>query len=179
MDPEVTHDAQSYEPHPYETWRVEQAHLIVYKYVVLSIGAGAVPVAIFDVAASIVLQLKLIQELSELYGFDHREDMARNAIGTLLTTTLGLMIGSKIGASMAKLVPGVGTKVGMLKTAIFFGVSTHISGKILIMHFEAGGTLLNLDPIAMREHFRQEFANSRRYVSGLRNEWRQPEPVPA
>lgn len=147
--------------------RVERAEQIVLKYVLWSVGAGAIPVPLFDIASSVVLQLKLIEELAEVYGFDHREDLARNAIGTLLSTIAGLMLGARIGASLAKFLPGAGTKYGIIRTAVFFGISTHISGKILIMHFEAGGSLLTLDPIAMRHHFNQEFANSQRYVSNI------------
>ena len=162
------------EPSPEAIHRVKQAESIIRKFVLLSIGAGAIPVPIFDVAASIGLQLKLIQELSDLYEMDHRDDLARNAIGTLLTTTVGLMVGSRIniGASMAKLVPGFGTKIGIVKTAVFFGASTHISGKVLIMHFEAGGNLLDFNPHAMREYFRKEFSNSERYVYRIHDELR-------
>ena len=140
--------------------RIERANAIVRKFVLLSIGAGAVPIPIFDVAASVGLQLKLIQELSDLYGIDHRRDLVRNALGTIATTTGGLMIGSYLGATMSKLVPVAGTKVGIVKTAAFFGITTHISGKFLIMHFEAGGTLLDFDPVIMRNFFQDEYEKS-------------------
>ncbi len=150
--------------------RVEKANAIVRKYVLLSIGAGAVPIPIFDVAASVVLQLKLIEELSELYGIDHRRDVVRNALGTMTTTMGGLVIGSRLGASFAKFVPGVGTKVGIIKTATFFGISTHISGKFLIMHFEAGGTLLDFNPIIMRNYFADEYNKSAHRIHTMQNE---------
>jgi uncharacterized protein (DUF697 family) len=140
--------------------RIDRANAIVRKFVLLSIGAGAVPIPIFDVAASVGLQLKLIQELSDLYGLDHRRDLVRNALGTIATTAGGLVIGSYLGATMSKLVPGAGTKVGIVKTAAFFGVSTHISGKFLIMHFEAGGTLLDFNPVVMRNFFQDEYEKS-------------------
>jgi len=169
------------EPSPDALRRVKRAEDIIRKFVLLSLGAGAIPVPIFDIVASIGLQLKLIQELSDLYDMDHRDDLARNAIGTLMTTTAGLMLGShiNIGASMAKFLPGIGTKIGIVKTAVFFGASTHISGKILIMHFESGGTLLDLNPPAMREHLRKEFSNSERYVYEIHDELRRAAPAPA
>ena len=159
--------------------RVEEAEKIVRKFVLLSIGAGAIPFPIFDIAASVVLQLKLIQELSDLYGVDYRDDLARNAIGTCLTTSAGLLIGARVGSSLAKFFPGAGTKFGIIRTATFFGVSTHISGKILIMHFEAGGSLLNLDPIAMRAHYEREFEASQKAVEKIRNESVIGQPVMA
>lgn len=151
-----------------EETRIAAAEKIVRKFVLLSLGAGAIPLPVFDIAASVVLQLKLIQELSDLYGVDHREDLARNAISSCLTTIAGKMLGARIGASFAKLFPGPGTKFGIVRTATFFGVSTYISGRILIMHFEAGGSLLNLDPIAMREHFQREYAASQEAVDRIR-----------
>jgi uncharacterized protein (DUF697 family) len=150
--------------------RVEAADKLVRKFVLLSIGAGAIPFPIFDIAASVVLQLKLIQELSDLYGVDYRDDLARNAIGTCMTTSAGLMIGSRLGSSLSKFFPGAGTKFGIIRTATFFGASTHISGKILIMHFEAGGSLLNLDAVAMRKHYEREFESSQKAVQKIRDE---------
>lgn len=160
------------EPQAEMSARVERANAVVRKYVLLSVGAGAIPVPAFDVAASVGLQLLLIQEISEIYGVDHRQDLVRNALATMATTTGGLVIGSYLGASVAKFVPGVGTKVGMVKTATFFGITTHISGKFLIMHFEAGGTLLDFDPIVMRNFFQDEFEKSAYDTSAVQNERR-------
>jgi uncharacterized protein (DUF697 family) len=150
--------------------RVNAAEKIVRKFVLLSMAAGAIPFPIFDVVASVALNLKLIQELSDLYGMDHRETIARNTIGSFATTIGGLMLGSRIGASLSKFFPGAGTKFGILRTVTFFAVSTHISGKILIMHFEAGGSLLDLDPIAMRKHFETEFTASQEAVRRIQEE---------
>ncbi len=164
------------QPQTEQDERLARANAIVQKFVFLSIGAGAIPIPIFDVAASVGLQLKLIQELSDLYGVDHRQDIVRNALGTIASTTGGLVIGSYLGSSMAKLVPVAGTKVGIVKTATFFGIATHISGKFLIMHFEAGGTLLDFDPVTMRNFFKDEYEKAN-YV--VRQEQDRASSIPA
>ena len=34
--------------------------------------------------------------------------------------------------------------------------STYAIGKVFVLHFEAGGTLLDFDPLKMRAHFERE-----------------------
>lgn len=166
----------SHEPALEELLRAQAAERIVHKYVLLSMGAGVIPLPGVDVVASVGLQMKLIQELSDLYGVDHRKDFVRNAVGSLVTTLGGITVASQLGASFAKVFPGLGTTVGVVQSAALFGISTHLSGKFLILHFESGGTLLNLDPARVRQYYHQEFTNSQRYVQEIqRGDTRQTE----
>jgi len=45
---------------------------------------------------------------------------------------------------------------------LFTGASTYAIGNLFIRHFESGGTLLNMDPQKMREHFKEEFENGKK-----------------
>ena len=47
--------------------------------------------------------------------------------------------------------------LGVLTAPVFTTASTYAVGKVFIQHFEAGGNVLNFDPEAMREHFKDEF----------------------
>ena len=44
----------------------------------------------------------------------------------------------------------------------FNAAATYALGRVFIQHFECGGTILDLDPDKVREHFRREFEAAHR-----------------
>lgn len=147
--------------------RVGRAEAIVRRNVLWSLGAGVVPFPIFDAVAITGVQLKMLAELSELYKLAFTESVAKKILGSLLSSIGGVAIGTVVGSSLVKLVPGVGTALGIMSVPVIGGAATHATGKIFIMHFESGGTLLDFDPHKMRSHFRQEFEKSRQAVADM------------
>jgi uncharacterized protein (DUF697 family) len=147
--------------------RVGRAEAIVRRNVLWSLGAGVVPFPMFDAVAITGVQLKMLAELSELYKLAFTESIAKKILGSLLSSIGGVAIGTVIGSSLVKLVPGVGTALGIMSVPVIGGAATHATGKVFIMHFEAGGTLLDFDPHKMRSHFKQEFEKSRQAVADM------------
>jgi hypothetical protein len=60
--------------------------------------------------------------------------------------------------------------LGAVSVPIFAGAFTHALGRIFLMHFEAGGTILDFDPHTMHAYFRQEYEKAKGTVSRLRKE---------
>jgi hypothetical protein len=54
--------------------------------------------------------------------------------------------------------------------AAFCGASAWALGKVFIRHFESGGTLLTLDPVEAKEHFKEQFAEGQRMASAMKTE---------
>lgn len=150
--------------------RLEQAKEITRRNVLWALGAGVVPFPVADVLAVMAVQVKLLREFSALYGVSFTEGVARKLAGTLLSSIGIVGIGSAIGGSLAKLIPGIGTALGLVSVPLFAGMVTHATGKVFTMHFESGGTLLDFDPKAMREYFKQEFEKAREVVSQLQHD---------
>lgn len=147
--------------------RVGRAEAIVRRNVLWSLGAGVVPFPLFDAVAITGVQLKMLSELSELYNVPFTESIAKKILGSLIASVGGVALGTIVGSSLMKLVPGVGTALGIMSVPVIGGAATHATGKIFIMHFEAGGTLLDFDPHKMRSHFKQEFEKSRQAVADM------------
>lgn len=150
--------------------RLGRAEAIIRRNVLWSLGAGAVPIPFVDAIAVTGVQMKMLSELSELYGIEFTKDIAQKLVTSLLSSLGGLTLGASIGSSMAKLIPGVGTALGIVTIPIFAGAFTLATGKVFMMHFESGGTLLNFDPVAMRAYFKREFDRAKETVAEVREE---------
>ena len=66
----------------------ERAQEIVKNYVLISMGAGLVPIPILDIAAVTTVQLDMVKNLAQLYDADYSGDFAQNLLTTLTGSTL-------------------------------------------------------------------------------------------
>ena len=147
-----------------------EAQAITRRNVMWSLGAGVVPIPVADVLAVMAVQVKLLSELSQVYGRPFSDSIAKKLVGTLLASTGVVGLGVAIGASLGKLVPVLGSTLGVVTVPIIAGAVTHAMGTVFTMHFEAGGTLLDFDPRAMRTYFRQEFEKAKEGVASLQQD---------
>jgi len=150
--------------------RVGRAEAIIRRHVLWSVGAGVVPVPILDLIAISGVQLKMLSELSELYGLSFSEDIAKKLIGSLFSSALGVGVGTALALSIGKIVPVLGSALGIVAVPVVAGAFTHATGRVFIMHFEAGGTLLDFDPHAMRSYFKQELERAKETVAKVAEE---------
>ena len=155
------------------TQRQFEAEAVVHRNVLWAFGAGVLPIPMFDVVAITGVQVKLLKELSELYGIEFREGLAKKAVTSLLVGVGGVGLGGALGASLIKFVPIVGYALGAASVPVVAGALTHAVGRAFIMHFEAGGTLLDFDPKAMRAYFESEFTKAKQTVSKYESERQQ------
>lgn len=150
--------------------RAVQAQAIIRRDVYWSLGAGVVPIPLLDIAAVTAVELKMLRELSNLYGVDFSEGVAKKIAYTLLYSLGAVGMGSLVGGSLAKLIPVVGQALGVVATPVVAGAFTHSLGQVMVMHFEAGGTLLDFDPAAMRAYFKEEFEKAKHTVAQMQSE---------
>jgi len=150
--------------------RLTRADAVIRRNVLWSFGAGVLPLPIVDLVASTAVQIKMTKELSELYGVAFREHLVKKLIGSLLSGVAGVGAGTLVAISFAKLIPVVGQVVGAVMAPVTIGAITYATGQVFVMHFEAGGTLLDFDARAMRAHFKAEFTSAKDTVSRLFDE---------
>jgi uncharacterized protein (DUF697 family) len=132
-----------------------------------AMGAGILPLPLFDVVAITGIQLNMLRQLSKLYDRKFSEGVAKKAVVSLLVGIGGVGVGGLIGASLFKLIPFVGLPLGIASVPVVSGAFTHAVGQTFVMHFEAGGTLLDFDPKAMRAYFEKELAKAKEMVAKL------------
>lgn len=154
--------------------RTDQADAVVRRNVLWSLGAGAIPVPFVDVLAVSAVQVKMLKQLSDLYGLSFSDSIAKKLVASLLTglggVGLGVAVGAAIGGSLSKLLPAFGTTIGVLSVPLFAGAFTHATGRVFTMHFESGGTMLDFDARAMRAYFKKEFEKAKDVVTQLQSE---------
>lgn len=139
--------------------RETAAQAIVKKHVPWAVGAGALPFPGADFAALVAVQLAMLSKLAAHYEVPFRKSATQSVVVSLLGDVLGSTLSGGL-VSLAKMVPVVGTVVGVVALPAIAGAVTYALGRVFISHFEAGGTLLDLDPEALRNHFRLELERS-------------------
>ena len=145
--------------------KAQQAGIILNEYTVASMTIGLIPVPLADFAALSGLQFKMMHSISRLYEQKFSENHGRIFITSLLGG--GLPYTFLRMASLAKLVPGVGTVAGTSTMVTFGGASTYALGKILTDHFESGKGLEELSPKAAKGAFVKELKAARKVISKL------------
>lgn len=134
---------------------------IIKNYVAGSIGASAIPVPLFDIAAIGVLQLRMIQRLAKLYGRAFSEKLGRSLISALVGGFVGYGLGAT-SSSLLKVVPGVGSLIGFATLPLMAGATTYALGKVFVKHFEDGGSLFDLEPDSLKALYVKELKRGRK-----------------
>lgn len=134
----------------------DKALKTVKNYAFGSAGIGLVPIPLVDLIALTGVQLKMVSDLADHYGQVFSENLVRSLIGTFLGWTIGNNLFMPI-ASIFKAIPGIGTVAGGAATATLSSASTYALGKVFIEHFAAGGTILTLDPLKVRDYYEHQF----------------------
>ena len=136
--------------------------LALVKYHSYASGAlGLIPVPGADVAAVSAAQLNMIHKLAKLYGVEFAQERTRAIVVALLGGVMPGALSSSVLGSAVKAVPFLGTALGMAVMPALSLAATQALGRVFVQHFETGGTLLDFDTEAMREHFRREFEQAK------------------
>ena len=168
----------------------KEADRVVRKHVLYSMGAGLVPVPLIDIAAVTAVQIDMLRQLAVLYGADYDATKGKAFASALAGGTF-----ARIGASVVKSIPGVGTIVGGMSMVVLSGSSTYAVGKVargvVVLSgsstyavgkvargvFESGRDLASADMEAVKEAYKQQFEEGKQYVSNLRQESVESEDV--
>lgn len=145
---------------PPASTRADTALAVVKAHLPWAAAAGVLPLPGIDLAAIVGTQLRMLAKMAEIYGISFREQAAKSIVATLMATVLENTVAGGLG-SLLKLVPGIGTVLGVAALPALASAGTYAVGKVFITHFEAGGTFLDLDPQKVRQHFHAEFVRAR------------------
>ena len=143
------------------------AHQIVKRYMLWSAGAALVPVPIVDMIAISGVQLKMLADVSKVYNIPFEKSRVQAVVGSLIGYILPHAFSVGLIGGLLKAIPGVGVLVGVPSFAIFAAAYCWALGRVFIQHFESGGTFLNFDPEAVKEHFRAHFEDGQKMAATL------------
>jgi uncharacterized protein (DUF697 family) len=96
--------------------------------------------------------MDMLQQISKIYDVDFNSERGKSLVSSLLASTIGINLG-RMGASVLKVVPGIGTILGIGSQVILAGASTYAIGKIFQNHFQNNGDLFNFDVDSMISKF--------------------------
>ena len=150
------------------------AGTIIRNHVIWSMGASyLVPLPIADIFAVSALQVDMIRQLCRVYNIDFAETQGKALVTSLTTSTM-----TKAGArSLIKLIPGIGTVVGGVTTAVLNGASTYAMGEVFKKHFGSGGTFLDFDVDRLRKVYNEKFEKGKDVAKQWRQEQARAEDV--
>jgi uncharacterized protein (DUF697 family) len=140
------------------------------KYMLYSAGAGLIPVPLLDLATVVGVQMKMVSEISAIYGVSFSENKAKNTISAALSgVTATTFAQGTIGSSM-KAIPVIGTIVGSITMPFFASASAYALANVFINHFEDGGTFIDLDGDKFKENFKVMFKKGEKAAADLKSE---------
>ncbi len=132
--------------------RSEKVEELIRKHLILTTGLGLIPLPLLDIAAVTTSQVMMIRKMCDFYDIDFDDDSTK----TILTSLTGSVL-AKIGASIMKTIPIVGTFIGGASMAALSGASTYAVGHVFKKHFDEGGDLKSFDINAWKKYYEEMF----------------------
>ena len=146
--------------------KAKHAETVIRNHVLFSMGAGVIPIPFVDIVAVSAMQLDMIRQLCKVYDQDFAETQGKAIVSSLTTATL-----ARAGAaSLAKLVPVVGSFIGGVTNAAMAGASTYALGQVFRIHFENGGTILDFDVERLKKLYKEQFEKGKRVAEEMRQQ---------
>src|SRR5215510_220791 len=129
-----------------------RAERIVKNFALGALSALLVPPLLAEWVLLPAIQLALIHKLCEIYGQKFVVNAAKAKMAVFLSWLFTLATADSFSVVLGHL-PIVGTSWRRVSTALIGSASTYAVGKVFILHFESGGTLLDLDPEKTRQYY--------------------------
>ncbi|TNE63718.1 MAG: DUF697 domain-containing protein [Bacteroidetes bacterium] len=142
-----------------------QATEIIRNHIGFSLGAALVPFPGADLLAVSAVQLNMLRQLAKLYNVRFLDSLGKTIISTLVGSSV-----ARLGASLVKIIPGVGTVVGELSMPVLSGASTYAIGRVVANHLQRGGTLQDLDLKTAKKEYAEEIETGRDVADALNQE---------
>ena len=147
---------------PAKEWTHEEKAIAeTRKHALVALGAGLIPLFLVDLTAITATQMRLVYQVAKIYGVPFKANLAKTIISTVVGGAGVPYAAYPIMVSALKMIPGLGTAAGMVSMPVIAAASTYALGKVFIQHFEAGGTLLDFNPAAMRDYYYQQFTEGK------------------
>jgi uncharacterized protein (DUF697 family) len=145
--------------------RRTEAEKIIRSHVLWAMGGGLIPIPLVDFAAVTAIQLEMLQQLARLYNVKYDQSTGKAFVSALTGTTI-----ARLGASMLKAIPGVGSILGGASMSVMSGASTYAVGQVAIQLFSTQGSFLDFDLDQMKNVYEQAYQEGKNYVSDLEDQ---------
>lgn len=144
--------------------QITAANEIVRNHTIYSMGGSLIPLPLLDLAAVTAIQLDMVRQLSHLFGADYSENSGKTVIAALTGN-----IFARLGASLLKSIPGIGSVLGGVSLVALSGAATYALGNVYVQHVSEGGSLSDLNAEDYKEFFRERFEEGKKKAA----EWKE------
>lgn len=138
----------------------ERAEAVVKKHVIWSVGAGLLPVPLLDIAAVTGIQLDMLKQLCTLYNVRYTESQGKSWVASLSGSIM-----ARMGASVVKSVPVIGSLLGGASMSALSGAATYALGQVTIAEFESGADFETANMDHAREVYAEELEKGKEFAS--------------
>ena len=145
--------------------KFQRANEIIKNHVLISMGAGLIPIFILDFIAVTGIQMDMLRQLSSLYEIPYSENSGKSFVSALTGSSL-----ARIGASAIKAIPGIGSVLGGVSMAAMSGASTYGVGQVFLSHFSSGGDFSDFDPFEAKGHYKSQMEKGKKMASKWKKE---------
>ncbi|MBA3949517.1 MAG: DUF697 domain-containing protein, partial [Acidobacteria bacterium] len=135
------------------TAHYDDARAILSRYVAGGAAASAIPLPFVDLAAVGAVHVMMVRAIAAEYGLPFDRVAIKAAIAAVAGGAVSHWMGRAVGRSALKALPGIGA-FAAAAVPVSTGATTYALGRIVIAHFESGGSLADLDAEAAARHTR-------------------------
>ena len=140
---------------------------IINNNVLWALGIGIIPLPLIDIVGTSAVQIRMIHQLSEVYGVEFSKHRVKSIIGAL-AGGLGAAFFAQTTISLLKPIPLLNTLSVIGGMPLMMGATTYGMGKVFALHFASGGTLLDFDPQKLRDYFAEQVEEGKKVVDSFR-----------
>jgi len=141
----------------------EQVNKIINNHVLYSMGLGIIPIPLLDIAGVTAAQLDMLSQIGSVYGKNF-SDISGKAF---ITSTAGASF-AKVGASMLKAIPGIGSLIGGVSMSMMSGASTYAVGQVAERFFRDGLNIEDIDADLAKSIYKEEFEKGKTVAADLK-----------
>jgi uncharacterized protein (DUF697 family) len=149
-----------------EAIRAAEVGKTIRESVYVSAGVGIVPIPLFNIAAVTASNLNLTRKLSNLYGVEFKEGIAKKIITSIVGAGAGTLA-TPLVESAVSWIPIIGLPLVIGTRPALNAMTTYALARMFVTHFEKGGSFVGANLEVMKEYFVDAFRNSREWLGDL------------
>ena len=140
-----------------------EVNKIIRKSVYAAMGIGIIPIPFVNLAAVTTSSIVMIKRLSELYGVEFKEGVARKIVTAVIGAGVGVLASGPV-ESVVGAIPLIGLPLAIATKPALNGMTTYALGRMFVTHFEEGGGFVSVNIDAMKDSFSSAYKNSREWL---------------
>ena len=139
------------------TNRLDRGQQIINKWSKVSLLTIALPNTVLEYIVISGIQLKMLRDMSQLYGIPFKADALKVILGIILGGSVAYFL-SDFYSGLVKSVPFVGKPIAFLTEPAIAYVTTYAVGFVFLEHFESHGSFDNIDLGKMKASIKKKIA---------------------